>query len=90
MDSERKETGTPCGNDWLYACPLRKALSRQGLTYAPVARKIAAADAVRARYEPVYHCGTECAPERCMRLTGAMPGSPRALAWEKEHASAQA
>ncbi len=85
MDSTEKEAGTPCGANWLYACPMRKALGRRGMQYAPVPRKLADADRVRAPFEQAYHCSTECAPERCMRLTGAMPGSPRALAWEREH-----
>jgi hypothetical protein len=83
--AERTEAATPCGASWLYGCPMRRALSRAGLAYAPVARKVAYSDAVRIRYDAAYNCGTECTQEACLRRTGGMVGSPRALAYDAEH-----
>ena len=82
------EKRTPCGRNWLYACPMRRAMSGRGMTYAPVARKLADAERVRAPFEAAYHCSTDCPEEACLRRTGGMIGSPRALAWERENVKA--
>ena len=65
-------------------------MSGRGMTYASVSRKLADAARVRAPFEAAYHCSTDCPEEACLRRTGGMIGSERALAWEREHASVKA